>query len=379
MPVSKLVELARDRSAKGRTALVKAISDIFFQETHIPGDIEKRLFGDVVARILDQVADEIRADIADQIARSEHVDRELVLTLANDDAVVATPILQMSPLLYDDDLVQIARTCGETHRSAIAGRPALAEAVTDVLTEVGGPDVLRKVAANRGARFSMAGLGHLLNRGGQDPEVQRSLAERGRDEDGFARNLQTSLTDELRTRLGAFATLVEAGRFEEAARRASLMIEEGMKENAHRQLERDALYDAVREGRRTLDSVMSELAMEDRLGDCIWLLAMLLRLEEATLKRSLLHSDVSAVVMLCRATSMGTQGFCAFSRLICKRVGRNESEVSTLTEAFSRTRQEDARRTVLMIREAQRSRIGKRDDAETPGKSRATPAATVAA
>ena len=55
------------------------------------------------------------------------VDRELVLTLANDDAVVATPILQMSPLLYDDDLVQIARTCGETHRSAIAGRPALAE------------------------------------------------------------------------------------------------------------------------------------------------------------------------------------------------------------------------------------------------------------
>ncbi|PTW60106.1 uncharacterized protein (DUF2336 family) [Breoghania corrubedonensis] len=357
MPVAKLVELARDRSAKGRTALVKAISEVFFRETHIPGDIEKRLFGDVVAKILDQVADEIRADIADQIARSEHVDRDLVLALANDDAVVATPILQMSPLLRDDDLAEIARVRGESHRIAIAGRPAIGEAVTDVLAQVGGADVLRKIAGNRGARFSMAGLGHLLNRGGEDPQVQKGLAERGRDEKEFGHRLQSSLTDELRARLGAFASLVEEGRFEEAVRRASGMIEVGMKESAHRQLERNALYDAVRDGRRTLDSVISELAMEDRLSDGIWLLAMLLRLDETTLKRSLLHSDMSSVVVLCRATSMGMQGFCAFCRLICKRVGRPESEANALSEDFGRTRQEDARRTVLMIREAQRSQI----------------------
>ncbi|MDJ0929552.1 DUF2336 domain-containing protein [Breoghania sp.] len=362
MPVSKLVELARDRSARSRTRLVKAISDVFFEESHIPSDIEKRLFGDVVAKVLDQVADEIRADIADQIACSEHVDRDLVLTLANDDAIVAMPILQISPLLRDDDLAEIARARGESHRLTIAARPAIGEAVTDALTEVGSTEVLRKVAANRGARFSMAGLGHLLNRGGEDPQVQHNLAERGRDEDGFARDLCASLTDELRTRLGAFASLVEEGHFKEAARRASLMIEEGMKESAHRQLERDTLYDAIPDGRRTIDSVISELTMEDRLGDCIWLLARLVRIDEATLKRSLLHSDVSSVVVLCRATNMGMQGFCAFARLICKRVGRPESESKALADSFSRTLQEDARRTVLMIREAQRSKVVSKGD-----------------
>lgn len=358
MPVSRLVELARDRSAKGRTVLVKAISDVFFQESHIPGDVEKRLFGDVVAKILDQVADEIRADIADQIARSEHVDRDLVLRLANDDAIVATPILQMSPLLHDDDLAEIARTRDETHRLAIAARPAIGEVVTDALAEVGDRAVLRRIAANRGARFSLLGLGRLLNRGGEDPEVQKSLAERGRDEMKFGHDLGASLTDELRARLGAFASLVEKGHFQEAVQRAAQMIEEGMKNSAHRQLEREGLYEAIRDGRRTVDSVMSELTMEDRLNDCIWLLARLLRLEEATLKRSLLHSDVSSVVVLCRATSMGMQGFCALARLICKRVGRAEAEANDLAEAFSRTRQEDARRTVLMIREAQRTKTG---------------------
>lgn len=357
MPVTQLVELARDRSAKGRTVLVKAISDVFFNESHIPGDIEKRLFGDVVAKILDQVADEIRADIADQIARSEHVDRDLVLKLANDDAVVATPILQMSPLLRDADLVDIARQRGETHRLAIASRPAIGEAVTDVLTEIGSSDVLRKVAANRGARFSMLGLGQLLTRGGTDPVVQKSLAERGGDDTDFARELSASLTDELRIRLGAFAALVEDGCFEEAARRASQMIDEGMKQNAHRQLERAGLYDAIRDGRRTLDSVMSELTMEDRFEDCMWLLASLLRIEEDVLKRSLLHSDASSTVVLCRATNMGMQGFLAFVRLMFRRLGRPEIEANALAEGFTRTRQEDARRTVLMIREAQRTNL----------------------
>ena len=368
MSVSNLVELARDRSPKGRSALVKAISEVFFQDNHIPGDVEKRLFGDVVSKILDQVADEIRADIADQIARSEHVDRDLVLKLANDDETVATPILQMSPLLRDPDLAEIARARGEAHRLAIAGRPALGEAVTDVLTEIGGEEVLRQVASNRGARFSMVGLGHLLHRGGNDPEVQLSLAKRGGDEADFANDLRTSLTDELRTRLGAFASLVDNGRFEEASRRASEMIEKGMKESAHRQLERSALYDSIRDGRRTLDSVMSELAMEERLDDAIWIMANLLRLEEATLKRSLLHSDISSIVVLCRATAMGMQGFFALSRLICRHTGRVQDEVNQLADAFSRTRQEDARRTVLMIREAQRNQIAEERQA-TRGKT----------
>ena len=365
MPATKLDELARDRSAKGRTALAKAISEMFFDGTRIPGDVEKRLFGDVVARILDQVADELRAEIIEQIAETEHVDRELVLKLACEEPVVSRPILQKSPLLHDKDLAHIARHQGEEHRLAIAERPAISEMVTDVLSEVGGVEVLRSLVENRGARFSMFGLGRLLARGGEDAEIQSNLAARGAEERAFGRNLQSSLTDELRQRLGAFAVLVDDGHFEEAARRAAVLIDAGLKHRDERRLERAALLKEGREGKRSLDSIISELAMEDRFADCIWLIANVLRLEECTVQKALLQRDLSSVIVLCRATGMGMQGFCTFANIACRRLGRTDGEAVGLAREFNRMRQDDARRTLLLIREAQRNEMAREEIEES--------------
>lgn len=355
MPATKLLEMARDRSAKGRAALAKAISEMFFDGKRIPGDVEKRLFGDVVLRILDQVADELRAEIAEQIAQTEHVDRDLVLQLACDEPVVSTPILQKSPLLRDEDLAHIARHKGEEHRLAIAARPAISEMVTDVLSDVGGIEVLRRLVENRGARFSMCGIGRVLERGGEDAELQNGLAVRAGEDKDFGENLQNSLTEELRHRLGAFAALVDEGHFEEAAQRAAALIDVGLKQRDERLQIRIELLKAAREGKRSLDSIISELAMEDRFADCIWLVANILRLQECTVQKTLLQSDLSSFIVLCRATGMGMQGFCTFANLACRRLGRTDAESVKLAREFNRMRQEDARRTLLMIREAQRS------------------------
>ncbi|AXS40925.1 DUF2336 domain-containing protein [Breoghania sp. L-A4] len=363
MPVTQLVELARDRSAKGRTALAKAITEMFFGGGRIPGDVEKRLFGDVVARILDQVADELRAEIIEQIAETEHVDRELVLQLACEDPVVSRPILAKSPLLYDEDLAHIARHHGEEHQLAIASRPVISEAVTDVLSEVGGIDVLRCLVDNRGARFSMFGLGTLLSRGGEDAEIQKNLATRGAEEQAFGGNLQASLTDELRQRLGAFAALVDDGHFEEAAVRAAMLIDAGLKNREERKVQRAALLQTTREGKRSLDSIIAELAMEDRFADCVWLVASILRLEECTVQKALLQSDLSSIIVLCRATGMGMQGFCTFANIACRRLGRSDAEAVGLARDFNRMRQDDARRTLLLIREGQRSELARSRDA----------------
>ncbi len=359
MSVTQLVDLARDRSARGRTALAKAITAMFFDGSRIPGDVEKRLFGDVVARILDQVADELRAEIIEQIAETEHVDRELVLQLACEDPVVSRPILEKSPLLYDKDLAHIARHQGEEHRLAIAARPVISEAVTDVLSEVGGIDVLRCLADNRGARFSMFGLSTLLSRGGEDAEIQSNLASRGAEEPAFGNKLQASLTDELRQRLGAFAVLVDDGHFEQAAVRAAALIDAGLRSREERQAQRAALLKVTREGKRSLDSIIAELAMEDRFADCIWLLASILRLEECTVQKALLQSDLTSIVVLCRATGMGMQGFCTFASIACRRLGRADGEAVSLAREFNRIRQDDARRTLLMIREGQRSEMAR--------------------
>ena len=59
---------------------------------------------------------------------------------------------------------RLARTRGQAHLAAIAGRADLGEAVTDVLVRRGNPEVVRTVADNQSAKFSEGGFSALVKR-----------------------------------------------------------------------------------------------------------------------------------------------------------------------------------------------------------------------
>ena len=89
----------------------------------------------------------------------------MLRTLANDDDIaVAGPVLKLAPRLAEADLVDVANTKSQAHLQAISARPALGEAVTDVLVRRGDREVARGVADNRGARISETGFISLVKR-----------------------------------------------------------------------------------------------------------------------------------------------------------------------------------------------------------------------
>lgn len=107
------------------------------------------------------------------------VPSNVIVCLAyDDDIAIAGPILEKSNVLTMEILADIATTKSHRHLAAIAGRAQINETVTDALIARGNSDVIRKVAANEGTRFSEIGFVKLINGAKSDKVLAATIASR---------------------------------------------------------------------------------------------------------------------------------------------------------------------------------------------------------
>lgn len=171
-----LLALASERSGDKRRELLRAVTDMFLEDPQAHGEQEHKLFDDVVCRLTDDVDAGERRALADRIADVDRVPRGIIRKLAHDDEIdVAEPILRLSPILQDDDLIEIAEGKSQSHILAMAKRSKLNEGVTDTIAKHGDKTVLRTLSGNRGARLSEDGASLLISRGQADQEILSNL------------------------------------------------------------------------------------------------------------------------------------------------------------------------------------------------------------
>ena len=119
-----------------------------------------------------------RGVLADVLKRMTQLPRDIVLSLARDEAQVARPILRSSPLLDDDDLVEIAREGTRAHRLAIAERADLSAGVAQVLCESRDPQVIRSLLANESAALPEPLLHAILDAMDDTPGIADAMTHR---------------------------------------------------------------------------------------------------------------------------------------------------------------------------------------------------------
>jgi uncharacterized protein (DUF2336 family) len=152
--LEQLLELARDKSATGRSALLSVLSDISVDEGTLAGERERSLIDGILRRIVNEVEATVRRALAERLAERSDAPRELVLMLANDEADVAYPLLARSGILQEGDLMTIVRQRTVQHRSAIATRELLSASLSAALTEFGEEPVITALLDNKSARIS---------------------------------------------------------------------------------------------------------------------------------------------------------------------------------------------------------------------------------
>ena len=151
--------LQRDRSPQAR-AQVAAKFGRQFDELCGGGD---RVVADAVLELLVRdLAVEVRQALANTVAASALLPTHIAQQLATDRIEIASPILEQSPVLGDEDLVRVVRTHAMQYALAVAGRRRLSEVVSEALVDTGEAAVVARLVENAGASLSQTTMARVI-------------------------------------------------------------------------------------------------------------------------------------------------------------------------------------------------------------------------
>jgi uncharacterized protein (DUF2336 family) len=174
-----LEEIVKNGDPRRRGDALRKISDLFVQgAAHFqPNHVE--LFDGILVSLVPQTEIEARGELAERLSSLANAPPQLVNLLVRDDEIaIAGPLLRHSPLIDEPTLVDIARVKGQPHLLAITHRPTLSPGITDVIVRRGDRDVIRQVAGNGGAQFSIVGYSSLIRRAGDDGVLAVTVGQR---------------------------------------------------------------------------------------------------------------------------------------------------------------------------------------------------------
>jgi uncharacterized protein (DUF2336 family) len=204
--IPELEDIIQHGSQDRRAATVKRIANLFvdgaphFNEDHVG------LFDDVLCRLVAEIEAKARAEMARTLAPIENAPTELIRQLAKDDDIaVAGPVIAKSTRLRENELVELAKTKGQAHLVALAGRENLGEAVTEVLVQRGDTQVVRNVAENQSAKLSEDSFSALVKRAEEDSELAEKVGHRSDIPPHLFRDLLVRATAVVQQRLLAAA------------------------------------------------------------------------------------------------------------------------------------------------------------------------------
>jgi uncharacterized protein (DUF2336 family) len=120
----------------------------------------------------------VRRALAVTLRNSPKLPRDIAIKLAKDIDVIATPVLKNSPVITDEDLVEIVLAGASEKQVAIAQREKLGEGLTEVIALYGSKEAVEQVSLNEGAAFTDDAYAGVLKRFSNDNDVKSALISR---------------------------------------------------------------------------------------------------------------------------------------------------------------------------------------------------------
>ena len=176
--LAQLIALAGEPSSEKRRELLREITDLFFANVEGSNPRELELFDGVMQSLAREMELEVRAELSERIAETEFAPKGLVRSLAEDDIVVAEPVLSRSPVLSDQDLLRVVSTRGQDYLRAVSRRDGLSEVVSDVIVERGDDHTLGVLLRNESANLSRKSVELVVDRASNNPDLHSAVVDR---------------------------------------------------------------------------------------------------------------------------------------------------------------------------------------------------------
>jgi len=150
---------------------------------------------------LDDPSALVRRSLAEVFASAQKAPLVIVQALAADQPDVAVPILSRSPLLSDDDLIDLVATGHADTQTAIAQRPLLSAALAAAIAEVGGVEACLALLENGDAEIALFSIDRIVERFGDHAAIREILTAR----DDLPMATRQALLSKLTQTLAGFA------------------------------------------------------------------------------------------------------------------------------------------------------------------------------
>ncbi|WP_137124944.1 DUF2336 domain-containing protein [Roseomonas sp. HF4] len=172
--------LAADEEAAVRSALARRLATLAPGLPPAQSDRLADMAWSALAQLAADTAEEIAATIAEALAGLPGAPRDLVRRIAADRRIrVAGPVLRLSPLLTEDDLLGlVAAPPVAATLTAIARRPAISEQVADALVETGDAAAIAALLGNGSAALRESTLDALVVQAAERTAWQEPLVRR---------------------------------------------------------------------------------------------------------------------------------------------------------------------------------------------------------
>src|SRR5690348_7165388 len=150
--------------------------------------------------LLDDPSPLVRQAMSEVFASSQKAPPVVVRALAADQFEVAQPLIERSPLLADEDLVDLVAAGKPQSQLVIAGRPLLTVTVAAALADMATPEACLALLENGDADITLASVDRIIDRFGHLAPIRENLL--GRDDLPMA--MRQSLLSKLSRTLAGF-------------------------------------------------------------------------------------------------------------------------------------------------------------------------------
>lgn len=198
--LSQLLDLAKTRSPDDQHRLLMGVAGLYESAAEHGGAPDA--LADIFIALTRKAEREIRQVLAQRLAKADWAPAALVRMLAADEIEIARPVIAGSPLLLDDDLLQLLADCSIEHQIQVALRPDLGAAVARAIVAGADPAVMTALASNRSARIDPAVFADLVERSRQLAALRAPLTRHPSLNEDLALRLYQWVGDALRQAIG---------------------------------------------------------------------------------------------------------------------------------------------------------------------------------
>ncbi len=302
--IPELEEVIQHGSRQKRVETLRRITLLFLNGAGSYNDEHVGLFEAVFGRLIDEIESKARAKLSSLLAPVHNAPLKLLCKLAGDDDIaVAGPVLKLAPRLPETDLIDLANSKSQAHLQAISERPALGEAVTDVLVRRGDRDVVRSVAENRSARISESGFVRLVKRAETDGVLAEKVGLRPDISPPLFRELLTQATAVVRKRLLESATTAQKIEIRRILEKISGEVGRRTRPRDYRTPQRIIL--GLHRGGRMNEAALAAFAGDNKYEETVVALASLAKVPINVADRLMASDRPDPVLILCKAAGLG--------------------------------------------------------------------------